>query len=71
MLVFSWENAISYKIGIFKKNAKNRRKIFPKPSQNPSQIDQKSKKIDKKSHDGLRSQKNAKKWRKSAKKDEK
>ena len=54
---------------------KNHRKFFPEPIQNPPEIhakskkfEQKTKKIDKISHDDLRCAKNAKKMRKNAKK---
>ena len=49
LLIFLRENAIFYKIGIFKKNPKNLRKIFPKPSRNPPKILPKSMKNRKKS----------------------
>ena len=68
LLIFPRENATFCKIDVFKKNAKNPSKNFPKSIKNPPKIDQKSKKIDKKSFDGLRSRKNAKKMRKNAKK---
>ena len=75
LLIFPRENAIFYKIGIFKTNPKNLRKIIPKPSQNPPKIPRKSTpnrnksiKIDKKDQDDLRTAKNSKKMRKNAKK---
>ena len=68
------ENAIFYKIGIFKKNSKNLRKILPKSFQNPPKIlpkslkiGKKTKKNDKNSQEKIRSPKNAKKLRQLAK----
>ena len=56
------------KIGVFEENAKNLRKIVPNLSQNPiPEIDENSKKIQKKCHDDGRKAKNAQKSRKSAK----
>ena len=76
LLIFPRENAIFYKIGIFKKNPKNLWKIFPKSFQNPPKILPKSMKIRKKSkkmqekcHDDLRRPKKPKKMRKITPKD--
>ena len=52
--IFLWKNNDFYKIAILGKNTKNHRKTIPKSSRNPSKINQKSKKIDSKTQDGLR-----------------
>ena len=39
IMIFSRENAIFYKIDIFKINAKNSQKMLPKSTPNPAQID--------------------------------
>ena len=46
--IFPWKNNDFYKIAILSKNTKNHRKTIPKSSRNPSKIDKKSEKIEKK-----------------------